>query len=138
MKGWGNREFHGFDPDDIKDGAFQPITVADYTAHLDFLKMKVDMGQLWVEGPTRVVRYRFARERCAPPTLDGARLHFPAPSADCQRYATPLTFLVSTTDGSDPTLRVQQGADTLPAKKLSPGHFAVDADPTKGDATLSR
>jgi peptidoglycan/xylan/chitin deacetylase (PgdA/CDA1 family) len=139
MKGWANRELHGFDPDDINEGAFQPITVADYTTHLDFLKMKVDMGQLWVEGPTRVLRYRFARERCAPPTIDGSRLHFAAPSADCQRVATPVTYLISTTDMSDPpTLRVQQGADTLPTKKLSPGHFAVDADPTKGDATLIR
>jgi hypothetical protein len=133
--GWGNREMHGFEGD---GGAFQPITVADYAAHLDYVKTKIDAGDLWMEGPTQVVKYRFAREKCDKPTLSGSTLTFGTPSADCQTYATVLSYLVSTTDGSDPaSLKVVQGGATLPARKLSAGKFVVDADPTKGDAVIS-
>jgi peptidoglycan/xylan/chitin deacetylase (PgdA/CDA1 family) len=137
-KGWANREMHGFDGD---DGAFQPVSVGDYTAHLDYVKTKVDAGDLWMDGATQVVKYRFARDAgagCALPTVSGNTLKFGAPSAGCTKYATVLSYLVSTTDNSDPaTLKVVQGGTTLPARKLSAGKFVVDADPTKGDAVLS-
>jgi hypothetical protein len=46
---------------------------------------------------------------------------------------------VVTVDGSDPAWRsVRQGARELPVKRLSPGHYVVDADPTNGDAVLMR
>jgi hypothetical protein len=136
QKGWGSREMHGFDGD---AGSFQPIGLPDYTAHLDYVKSKVDSNELWVDGPTPVVRYRFAREACAPPTIEGGtRLRFPAPSAECQKFPGILSYLVSTTDMSDPAaLNVQQGAARLPARKLGPGRFAIDADPAKGDALLA-
>ena len=137
-KGWGIREFHGFHPIDDAEGAFEPVSEADYSTHLDYIKAKQDSGALWVEGPTPVLRYRFARTACAAPTVtSGHTLHFADPSADCKKYATTLSFLVSTSDASDPaTLKVQQGSKLLPAKKLSAGHFVVDADPTAGDAVL--
>jgi peptidoglycan/xylan/chitin deacetylase (PgdA/CDA1 family) len=136
-KGWANREMHGFDPDDVGAGGWQTVTTGDYRIYLDYLKTKSDAGDLWVEGPTRVIKYRFAREKCAAPTLQGSTLHFGAPSADCTRYATPLTFIVSTTDMADPAaLKTTQGGVTYPARKLGPGRFAVDADPTKGDAVI--
>ena len=59
------------------------------------------------------------------------------PSANCSRYATALTYLVSTSDGSDPMKpTVQQGGKALPARRLGAGSYAVDADPTQGDAVL--
>jgi hypothetical protein len=92
-----------------------------------------------VDGPTPVIRYRFAREKCALPTVEGGnRLHF-TPSAECQKYGTPLSFVVSTIDGTDPeTLHVRQGSTRLPAKKLWARWFVVDADPTQGDAVLTK
>jgi hypothetical protein len=134
-KGWGSREMHGFDGD---AGSFQPVSLADYTAHLDDIKARVDAHDLWFEGPTRVVRYRFARERCAPPEVAGGKtLHFPAPSPECMKYGGVVSYLVSASDGSDPaSLSVQQGAALLPGRKLGPGRFVVDADPTAGDALL--
>jgi peptidoglycan/xylan/chitin deacetylase (PgdA/CDA1 family) len=135
QKGWALREFHGFE-DDVM--AFEPLVVAEYAAHLDYALGKVQAGALWVEGPTPVLRYRWARQNCSPPTISGKnRLVFAAPGADCQRYATVVSYLVSTTDGSDPAaLSVEQGGVRLPARKLGKGSFAVDADPTRGDATL--
>jgi hypothetical protein len=138
-KDWGVREFHGFHPVDDAQGAFEPISEADYSAHLDYLKAKQDSGALWVEGPTPVLRYRFARTACAAPTIaSGNTLHFAAPTADCAKYATVVSYLVSTTDSTDPVaLKVLQGGTVLSAKKLSAGHFVVDADPTAGDAQLA-
>jgi hypothetical protein len=138
--GWGNRELHGFSPADDANGGWETVRVPEYQAHLDYLVTKIASGDLWVEGPSRVLRYRFAREQCGAPTMMGGHtLHFAAPSTGCQRYATTVTYLVSTTDASDPSsLGVQQGGVALPTRKLGPGRFAVDADPTRGDALLTR
>jgi len=135
-KGWTTREMHGFDPGDIADGGWQTVTTGDYRIYLDYLKMKSDAGDLWVEGPTPVIKYRFAREKCGMPTVEGDKLHFGTPSADCTKYATPVSYIVTT--GGDPaSLKTTQGAAVYPARKLGPGKFAVDADPTKGDAVIS-
>jgi len=136
--GWGIREFHGFHPLDDEAG-FETISEADYGTHLDYVKTKRDAGSLWVSGPSPVLRYRFARDACALPTVTGgSTLHFAAPSADCTKYKTIVSYLVETTDATDPALiSVKQGGKSLPVKKLSAGHFVVDANPTLGDAVLS-
>ena len=134
LKGWANRELHGFTGD---PGVWQQMPLADYQAHLDYVAEKAKADQLWVEGPTPVIRYRFAREACAKPSIEGGVMKFGAAAGDCQKYATVLSYLVSTSDGSDPaSLHAQQGGTSMPARKLGPGKFVIDADPTKGDATL--
>jgi peptidoglycan/xylan/chitin deacetylase (PgdA/CDA1 family) len=139
-KGWGVREMHGFDPVDLPNGGWETVTLADYRTHLDYLVTKENAGALWIDGPTRVLRYAFARnpQTCAAPTIaTGSTLHFGAPSAACQKVTTTLSYRVSTTDGSDPALLgVEQAGALLPVRKVSAGHFVVDADPTKGDAVL--
>jgi peptidoglycan/xylan/chitin deacetylase (PgdA/CDA1 family) len=139
-KGWAVREMHGFDPGDIPSGGWEVVTLPDYQAHLDYLVTRVTAGALWVEGPSRVIRYRFARDttNCALPTITAGRtLQFSAPSANCQKYATVLSYKVSTTDGSDPaSVQVNQGGVLLPAKRVSAGHYVVDADPTLGNAEI--
>jgi hypothetical protein len=131
-KAWAMRGFHGFDSD---NGSFEPVSPADYRTHLDFVVTKVAAGQLWVDGPSRVVRYRMARQHCTPPTATGAVLTFGAPSADCSKHATELSYLI-TTEGSDPaTLALSQAGQRIEARKLGAGSFVVDLDPTKGDAT---
>jgi hypothetical protein len=134
-KGWGLRGFHGFDDDQT---TFQSISTGDYQAHLDVLAQRVMMNQLWVDGPTVVVKYRMARTSCMPPAVDGATLKFPMPAAECTKHATELSYLVRTADGADlPALKITQGTKQTTARKLGPGQFVVDADPTKGDAVLS-
>src|SRR5439155_8934763 len=68
-KGWGVRELHGFDPTDNVSGGWETVSTPDYRAHLDYLLTKIAAGDLWVDGPTPVLRYRFAREAqtCALP-----------------------------------------------------------------------
>jgi peptidoglycan/xylan/chitin deacetylase (PgdA/CDA1 family) len=137
-KGWGVRELHGLDP--VDGAGWETVPVSDYRAHLDHLVAKVATGALWVEGPTAVVKYRLARAACALPTaVAPATLRFPPPSSECRTDATVLSYHVVTVDGSDPAWRsVRQGARELPVKRLSPGHYVVDADPTNGDAVLMR
>ena len=133
-KGWAVREFHGFTDD---PSVFEALSVEDYKTHLDYLTSKVASHDLWVEGPTPVLKYRFAREKCPLPSFAGGSLKFAAPSDECSKYATVVSYLVATSDGSDPaSLAVRQGGVMLPGRKLGPGSFVVDADPSKGDAQL--
>jgi len=134
--GWAIRELHGFDGD---AGGWGAIALDDYVAHLRYVAAKVTAGELWVDGPTPILKYRFARLHCPAPTVNRNRLEFAvAVSAECVRYATVLSYRVSTADGSDPaTLGVVQAGVMLPARNVGRGRFVVDADPTKGDAILS-
>jgi hypothetical protein len=133
--GWALRALTGFTDE---RGVFQPISLADYTAHLDQVRRKVDAGQLWVEGPSVVLRYRFARQTCPMPTVvDGRTLRFPEPSAECRRHATAVSYLVSTTSADLPSLQASQAGSVTMARKTAPGRFVVDADPTRGDVTLA-
>jgi hypothetical protein len=138
QKGWGIRTVNGF-AEDANPDTFEPINLADYLDHLDYIKGKADAGALWVEGPTPVIKYRFARQACPLPTVAaGNTLRFSAPSADCTRYATVLSYLVATAspDTDPPALRLTQAGISLPARKVGPGRFIVDADPTRGDAVI--
>jgi hypothetical protein len=135
--GWAVRELHGLDPVDPK--AWEAVSVADYRIHLDHLRSRADAGALWVEGPTTIARYRFARDPavCAPPKILGNWLRFPAPTPVCRTWATTLSYRVSLADNSDrPSLRVRQGDRVSAARRLGPGRFVIDADPTAGDAEL--
>jgi peptidoglycan/xylan/chitin deacetylase (PgdA/CDA1 family) len=135
-KGWGIRELHGIEPVDKK--GWETVPLSDYRAHLDYIAKRVEARALWVEGPTPVMKYRFARASCEWPTIVAGRtLRFSSPTADCGRYATVLTYRVATADGSDPAqLGVRQADRVLPVRRISAGHYLVDADPSQGDAVL--
>lgn len=128
--GWSVREFHGVD-----DTSFWAMATPDYQAHLDYVKSKVDSGELWVDTPSTVVRYRFARQYCGVPQADGYQLAFAAPSTDCARYATPLTVLIST-ELDAPSLLATQDGQMLTTRKLAERKFAVDIDPSLGPAAV--
>jgi peptidoglycan/xylan/chitin deacetylase (PgdA/CDA1 family) len=124
--GWSVREFHG-----IADLSYNPMTVADYRAHLDYLRSKVDAGELWVDTPSAIVRYRFARQYCGSPSASTYLLSFPTPSADCVRYATPLSVIFATTE--DPrSVVAKQGDQVLFTTKLGPKRFLVEVNPAAG------
>jgi peptidoglycan/xylan/chitin deacetylase (PgdA/CDA1 family) len=132
--GWTVRVFHGFEGD---PGVWEALPLGDYTAHLDDVRARADAGALWVAGPTPVLRYRWARQLCTAPQVRRNTLTFGAPSPACTRHATPVTYLVSTTDGSDPpALAAYQSGVRYPARRLGRGVFAVDADPTGGNVAL--
>jgi hypothetical protein len=100
----------------------------------------VQAGLLWVEGPTTVVKYRWARQLCPLPTVaDGRTLHFEVPTAECQRFATSVSYLVSATMMVDaPDLTAIQAGVAIPAARLGRAAFMVTVDPTAGDVVLSQ
>jgi peptidoglycan/xylan/chitin deacetylase (PgdA/CDA1 family) len=124
--GWAIREFHG-----VQDSSWESVPTVDYEAHLDYIKAKADAGELWVDTPSRVQHYRFARDFCAMPQVEGAVLGFGVPTEPCKANAIALSFVIAT-DVDVPALR----AEALPSKRIGEKRYLVDADPTLGRVVL--
>ena len=81
-KGWAIRTLAGFVDD---PGAFQPIDVADYIAHLDYIKAR---RRRWASSGSRAPpasSNTAGPARSAPcPTVEGNTLRFPEPAPECQ------------------------------------------------------
>ncbi len=131
--GWAIREVHG-----VGDG-WEGVPTDVYTAHLTYIKSKVTAGDLWVDVPTEIIKYRRARDYCAP-TVTDSTASFGTPSSDCTKYLTPLTLIIKPTDGSDPaSLTATQGATPLTVTKIGMGTFQIDGvDPSSGDILLAK
>jgi peptidoglycan/xylan/chitin deacetylase (PgdA/CDA1 family) len=129
--GWAVREFHG-----IADQTFFPVPVADYEAHLDYVKSKVDTNELWVETPTRVIDYRFARMHCGSPVASGNGLSFPTTGSQCPSFPGTLSVILTTAVDVTTLYAVQQGLQRA-TKKLGPGRYTADIDPMAGMATIT-
>ncbi|HWZ88217.1 MAG TPA: polysaccharide deacetylase family protein [Polyangiaceae bacterium] len=130
QQGWAIRELHG-----VADASWEPIPLADYQAHLDYVKAKVDEGALWVDTPSTVGHYRFARQYCGVPSVNGAELRFPPPSSQCTANATALSVIVDT-EIDTATLNASQNGNALPTQRLAANRFLVDVDPTLGAVVL--
>jgi peptidoglycan/xylan/chitin deacetylase (PgdA/CDA1 family) len=128
-KGWAIRELHG-----INDMSWEPIPTADYEAHLDYVKSKVDSGDLWVDTPSTVGHYRFARQYCVP-AVDGSVLSFPSPSQTCLANATVVSVIVDTEIDAT-TLNATQNGKALDTKRLDSKRYLVDINPAFGPAVL--
>jgi peptidoglycan/xylan/chitin deacetylase (PgdA/CDA1 family) len=127
--GWGNRELHSI------GSAGWEIELATYQLHLDYLQGKVKSGELWVDNPSTVVRYRYAREACALPQGGASRLTPQAASAECSKWATELTVRVNIGVGFQ-TLHLKQGQRRASYARGLAGDFLVDVDPMAGPVLL--
>ncbi len=124
--GWANREFHA-----VGDQAWMPIGLEDYRAHLDYVEAKIAAGALWMDTPSAVVRYRFARELCGTPSAVAGSITFAGAAPSCSQYATELTLEITTSVDATTLLAKQAGA-LLTTHKLGPNHFAIEVDPSRG------
>ncbi|KAF0811803.1 hypothetical protein IGB42_03613 [Andreprevotia sp. IGB-42] len=133
--GWATRTMHGISDTATTADGYEPVPVARYTGHLDYVKSKVDAGLLWVATPSTVIRYRFARDYCAPVlSSNGGQANFPATDANCVKYATPLSLELSVAGAG---VVFWQAGNVLPAKALGNGVYRVDALPTAGAVTAT-
>jgi hypothetical protein len=123
--GWALREFHGVD-----DG-WEGIASDVYGEHLAYVAGKVASRELWVATPTAVIKYRHAREACAP-QLQGSRVTFNASDPNCMKYATRLTLVVRS---SSSTLTAKVAGVALAAQHVG-DEFLLDVDPNAGEVTL--
>ncbi len=134
--GWSIREFHG-----IEDASWESIPLADYQSWMDFIKTKVDANKLWMDGPTRIIKYRFTREYAGTPSLTssagGYNLSFGTSSnaAELAKYNTAITVFVKTT-GISQYIKATQGGITLPTKKVSNNYYSVNVNPTLGQVAI--
>lgn len=130
--GYGIRELHSVDGE-----AWEPVPILEYESHLDYVKTKVDSGDLWVDTMESVVRYRVARDACAAPTFANGTLTFAAPSTECQKYATELSFRLTAVGTPPPALAATQNGVALTVREEATGTYLIDANPVAGPVTLS-
>jgi hypothetical protein len=128
--GWGQRELHG-----IGDGSYNHVSKDEYTKHMDYLKTKWDAGELWTAPPSAVIKYKHLRQgACGEPSASGNVIKFSAVTApDCVKYATPVSINVQS---AAQNLQASQGGKMLEVVKRG-DHFAITADPTAGDVTVT-
>lgn len=128
--GWAVRELHG-----VEDNSWNSVPLADYQAHLDYVKGLVDAGTLWVGTPSEVVRYAMSRENCGVPSAATLSIEFPTPNITCTKYATALSIVVHTAIDV-PALRVTQNGTAVLGRKTASSAFIVDVDPAGGAASV--
>ncbi|WP_348945862.1 carbohydrate-binding protein [Chitinibacter sp. FCG-7] len=128
---WTTRTAHGVDT-----GYWETIPLDRYLAHLDYAQAKVNSGDLWMDTPSNVIKYRYAREHCKPTLLKAENIiRFDSSSAQCQKYATPLTLKLSTLLNAG-SVAAQQNGKALYARRTANGVF-LTVDPLGGDVKLS-
>ena len=129
--GWAVRELHG-----VEDDSWGTVSLTKYTTHLDYVASKVEANELWVDTFTNVNRYRSSRAYCGEALAqDGAVVFSLSTSADCTKYATPLSVIVNT-NGVD-NITATQNSVEIPSKHLDSGRHILDIDPTAGPAYIT-
>jgi len=134
--GWGLRELHGVGT----DSSWGWISTPEYAKHLDYVKSKVEDGQLWVANPSEVTRYWAARAYCGKPSKSGqGKFEFSSPinNPGCLKYKTDLDVIVSVPDADGIVAR--QDEKDLKVEKLRGERFLVSGvDPLGRSVTLLR
>ena len=131
--GWAARTMHG-----VNDASWMSVPLAKYTAHLDYLKTKVDAGVLWVSGPSNVIKYRYARDFCKPvlSTSGASVVTFDTSAAQCKKYATPITLQAFALNAAS-KLSASQDGKALSLKAAANNSFLVTVDPLASPVTFS-
>jgi hypothetical protein len=137
--GWAVREFHSVstDPNPPADGSqgFGPVPLKTYEKHLDNLVLGWRTNKVWPSTPSTIIRYRHARKACKA-SVTGSKIHFDTSDADCTKFATPISVIV-TTQNDVASVQATQGSEHVFTRKIAAKTFSIDADPTAGDVTLS-
>ncbi|WP_373976358.1 carbohydrate-binding protein [Chitinibacter sp. SCUT-21] len=132
--GWATRTSHSVDT-----GYYEVIPLDRYIKHLDYAKAKVDSGELWMDTPSNVIKYRYAREHCrviAPASTQFAAIAFDTSSAECKKYATPITLQVKAIYQGGGLSALQNGK-ALPVRKAENETYYVTADPLAGSVSFA-
>ena len=128
--GWATRTMHGVDT-----GYWETAPLARYQAHLDYAKAKVDAGELWMDTPSNVLKYRFAREFCIS-VLDNDGPHsaalFKTWAPECKQYATPVTLEFTTQATTAEQMDVTQDEKALVVTARGNNTYLVTVNPLGG------
>nr|WP_314902124.1 polysaccharide deacetylase family protein [uncultured Deefgea sp.] len=127
--GWSYRTMHG-----VADGSWEAVPKDQYIAYADYLQKKVASVELWLAGPSEIIRYQATRENC-PLVLTGNTLKLKQNNELCQRYASAITVDVQIADESQG--RFTQNKKPLPSKKIANGKFRIQFNPALGDLSIN-
>jgi hypothetical protein len=134
--GWAIREFHNVDDDSVSERDLgYGIWASDYNDHINWLAEAYSKNVLWPGAPVEVLKYRHARTDCTASVV-GNSIDFGTPNANCLKWATPISVIVTTRNDVNAIEGMQNGLPVY-TRKLATRRFAVTADPTQGNVTLS-
>ncbi|NTS76652.1 polysaccharide deacetylase family protein [Catenovulum sp. SM1970] len=57
--GFGLQYFHG-----VNDNSYHSVPLADYQTFLDYLKVKVDNNEVWLDTPENIIKYLTVKDNC--------------------------------------------------------------------------
>lgn len=109
----------------IADASYEPVPLATWVSHLDYLKSLVAKNDLWVDNPTAIVKYSRTKALCGTPQINGNTLAFTGAQAGCATYATGLTVNISATT-SVPDLRPVQNGVALSTRRVSANSVLIE------------
>ena len=115
VEGYLLRTFHG-----VADPSWSTMTIANYTAHLDYVKTKMDAGLLWTATASEAITYKMQRDAYTIGTVYNAtagtiNVNFTnTKTLNTAQLKTPVTVNVNlgTITG---TFTVRQNTTTIPA-----------------------
>jgi peptidoglycan/xylan/chitin deacetylase (PgdA/CDA1 family) len=136
--GYAVRELHG-----VEDPSWASVSVADYRAHMDFVKGHIAAGNIWSATASEAITYKIQKDTYTPTVVYNAAaktltISFAGASGvNSNLFKTPVTINLNLNGlvlaGN---LTVKQGGETLNAK-VSPTQIIVNAYPHKGSITIS-
>jgi len=126
---WSYRTMHG-----VADGSWEAVPKDEYIAYADYLQKKVASGELWLAGPSEIIRYQATREHC-PLVLIGNTLKLKQNNELCQRYASAIT--VDLHIANELAGRFTQNHKPLPSKQLANGKYRIQFNPILGDLYIN-
>ncbi|MEY4934068.1 MAG: hypothetical protein RIS64_427 [Bacteroidota bacterium] len=136
--GYAMREVHG-----VGDASWASVSVADYRAHLDFVKGHIAAGNLWSATASEAITYKIQKDTYTPSVVYNATaktltIHFAGTSTiHSNLFKTPLTINLSLNGlVLNGNLTVKQGTETLNAK-VNATQIVVNAYPHKGSIIIS-
>ncbi len=127
--GWSYRTLHG-----VADGSWEAVPKDQYIAYADYLQKKVTSSDVWLAGPTEIIRYQATRENC-PLVLTGNTIKLKHSNELCQRYASAITVDVQIAEGLQG--QFTQNKKSLPSQKLANGKYRIQLNPTLGDLHIN-
>lgn len=135
--GYAVREFHG-----IADGSWAAMTIANYTSHLDYVKLKIDDGSIWSATSSEVITYKMQRDAWSMGSsyiaaTNSVAVNFNSLSAiDASILKTPVTINVNL-NGIAGNFDVFQNNSTtiIPSKRVG-NIISFNVYPHQGNITL--
>ncbi len=131
--GWALQEMH-----EVGTGSsWGIITPTAYESFLDFVKGRVDDGDVWMGTPSNVVKYIKTYFSSGDVSVNNNTITFATPGNVEQKYATEITVILTFDSPPNDSVYVIQDNIHLEVEQIESKEYHVHMDPTKGDAQIT-